>query len=124
LTFPSELYDTLRATIVQAELMLLLVLKFELRIPLPFEFLPRYLDRTLGELNAGGAGWGGTEDYDGMGREERAEYKVVRLSETRIGRGCREEIVRAYVIPPFPARSRNFKSQARENHQEQKVTTG
>ncbi|KAI9770754.1 MAG: Cyclin- protein fam58a [Geoglossum simile] len=109
LTFPSELYDTLRATIVQAELMLLLVLKFELRIPLPFEFLPRYLDRTLGELNAGGAGWGGTEDYDGMGREKRAEHKVVGLMETRIGRGCREEVVRALqnyqLANYFPARA-------------------
>ncbi|KAI9777348.1 MAG: Cyclin- protein fam58a [Geoglossum umbratile] len=109
LTFPSELYDTLRATIVQAELMLLRVLKFELRIPLPFEFLPRYLDRTLGELNSGGAGWGGTEDYDGMGKEQREEYKVVGLLETGIGRGCRGEVIRAlqnYQLANFfPART-------------------
>ncbi|KAH0544850.1 hypothetical protein FGG08_001079 [Glutinoglossum americanum] len=109
LTFPSELYDSLRATIVQAELMLLRVLKFELRIPLPFEFLPRYLDRTVGELNVGGGGWLGTEDYDGMGKEQRDEYKVARLMETGIARACKAEIVTALqsyqLANYFPART-------------------
>ncbi|KAH0565957.1 hypothetical protein GP486_000649 [Trichoglossum hirsutum] len=109
LTFPSELYDSLRATTVQAELILLRVLKFELRIALPFEFLPRYLDGTVGELNAGGMGWVGTEDYDGMRKEQRDEYKVVRLMETGIGRGCRAEVVRALqsyqLANYFPARA-------------------
>jgi hypothetical protein len=92
---------------VQAELILLRVLKFELRIPLPFEFLPRYLDRSIGELNAGGGGWSGTEDYDGMRREQREEYKVVRLMETGIARACKAEVVRAYVVLCFYGRIAN-----------------
>lgn len=39
LTYPSELYDELRASLVNAELILLRILKFELRIPTPFEYL-------------------------------------------------------------------------------------
>ncbi|KAI9874799.1 MAG: hypothetical protein M1830_009257 [Pleopsidium flavum] len=109
LTFPSVLYDTLRATVVQAELILLRVLKFELRIALPFEFLPRYLDRTVGEVNAGGGGWGGTEDYDGFDKERRDEYKVVDLMDTGIGRAARAKIVDAcknYQLAIFyPARA-------------------
>ncbi|MCJ1362966.1 Cyclin- protein fam58a [Acarospora aff. strigata] len=98
LTFPSSLYDSLRATVVQAELVVLRVLKFELRLPLPFEYLPRYLDRTIGEVNKGGGssvGWGGTEDYEGLGRERKQEDGVVELMETRVARGARTRIVDA-----------------------------
>ncbi|KAI9820698.1 MAG: hypothetical protein M1827_005067 [Pycnora praestabilis] len=109
LTFPSNKYDSLRATVVQAELILLRVLKFELRIILPFEFLPRYLDRTIGGINTGGAGWGGTEDYDGFGKEHRDEYKIVDLMETGTGRACRARAVEAcenYQLANFfPARA-------------------
>ncbi len=95
LTFPSVLYDSLRATIVQAELILLRILKFELRIPIPYEFLPRYLERTVGELNLGSNGWGGTEDYDGQGKEFQEEYKVVDFMDTGVARACRVRILEA-----------------------------
>ena len=83
---------------MQAELVVLRVLKFELRLPLPFEYLPRYLDRTIGEVNKGGGssvGWGGTEDYEGLGRERKQEDGVVELMETRVARGARTRIVDA-----------------------------
>jgi hypothetical protein len=95
LTFPSVLYDSLRATLVQSELIVLRVLKFELRLVLPFEFLPRYLDRTVGELNTGGEGWGGTEDYEGMERPVKEEYAIVGMLETSIGRAVRARVVEA-----------------------------
>lgn len=103
LTLPSVLYDSLRATVVEAELILLRVLKFELRIPLPLEYLPRYLDRTIGEINAGSGGWGGTEDYDGFDKEHHDEYKIADLMETGIARAARAKITDACVasLPPF-----------------------
>lgn len=87
---PSGLYDTLRATLVQAELMLLRVLGFNLRIPLPLDFLPRYLERALGGIANMG------EDYGRWTNEERDEYGVVGdVMDTRIGRACRSEVVDA-----------------------------
>ncbi|OCL06149.1 hypothetical protein AOQ84DRAFT_83055 [Glonium stellatum] len=109
LTFPSSLYDSLRTTLVQAELILLRVLKFELRLALPLDFLPRYLDRTIGEVNAGGGGWGGTEDYDGHEKEHRDEYQMIDLMDTRLGKACRLkaiEVCKNYQLSNFfPARA-------------------
>ena len=71
LTVPSETYDRLRATIVQAELVLLRVLGFELRFPLPLTYLPRYLNRAFENVERAG------EDYEGWDAEKRAEYGVI-----------------------------------------------
>lgn len=88
LTVPSERYDFLRATLVQAELMLLRVLDFELRVPLPLDYLPRYLERTLEPVASAG------EEYDNWGKEEKAEYGVVdTIMETGCGRACRAKAV-------------------------------
>ena len=87
---PSTLYDDLRATLVQAELILLRVLGFELRISLPLDFLPRYLERALEDVVDA------CEDYDSWGKEEREEYGVLNdLTETGIGRACRTRALRA-----------------------------
>jgi len=82
LTIPSETYDTLRATLVQAELILLRVLGFELRLASPMDFLGRYLERAMEGVEAG-------EDYEGWGREERMEYGVEEggWRTMRVGRG-------------------------------------
>ncbi|KAI9839562.1 MAG: hypothetical protein M1819_002188 [Sarea resinae] len=109
LTFPSALYDSLRSSLVQAELILLRALKFELRIPLPLEFLPRYMDRTIGDVNAGRGDWRGTEDYEAMDKESREEYKIVDLMNTNIGNACRVQVIDAcknYQLANFfPARA-------------------
>lgn len=70
--------------------MLLRVLGFELRIPLPLEFVDRYLVRALDDVANTG------EDYDSWGKEEKGEYGVVeRMMETGIGRDCRAKAVKA-----------------------------
>ena len=90
LSVPSAIYDTLRATLVQAELMLLRVLGFELRLPLPLDYLSRYVDRAMGDVTDAG------EDYDSWGKEEKEEYGVLKDSmETGLGRACRAKAVRA-----------------------------
>ncbi len=90
LSVPSAIYDTLRATLVQAELTLLRVLGFELRLPLPLDYLPRYLDRAMGGVADAG------EDYDSWGKEEKEEYGVLKDSmETGLGRACRAKAVGA-----------------------------
>ena len=76
---------------MQAELILLRVLGFELRLPLPLDYLPRYLERALQSYSAA------AEDYDSWSREERAEYGVVgNLMETSLGRRCMGRAIKAY----------------------------
>lgn len=83
----------LRATLVQAELMLLRVLGFELKLPSPMDYLPRYLERAMEDVNDVG------EDYEAWGKEYRAEYGVVEggWMGTRLGKSAREMVVFAYV---------------------------
>lgn len=72
--------------------MLLRVLGFELRLPLPLDYLSRYLDRAMGDVTDAG------EDYDSWGNEEKEEYGVVKDSmETGLGRACRARAVSAWV---------------------------
>ena len=92
LVIPSETYDTLRATLVQAELVLLRVLAFALRIPLPIDYIPRYLERSLEDAASAG------EDYGAWGKEEREEYGVVTGMDTGIGRACKAKAVQACVL--------------------------
>lgn len=70
--------------------MLLRILGFELRIPLPLDYLPRYLERAIGDVaNA-------SENYDSWGKEEKEEYGVVKdAMDTSIGRACRSKAIRA-----------------------------
>ena len=90
LVVPSTVYDTLRATLVQAELMLLRILGFELRIPLPLDYMPRYLERAIGEVADAG------ENYDSYGKEEKEEYGVVKdIMDTLFGRACRAKAISA-----------------------------
>ena len=90
LQVPSTAYDVLRATLVQAELMLLRVLGFELRVSLALEFLPRYLERTMEDI--AGAG----EDYGCWARDEKEEHRVVgEVIETGIGKACRAQAISA-----------------------------
>ena len=91
LKIPSEAYDTLRATLVQAELALLRVLGFELRLPSPMDYLPRYLERAMEDVNDVG------EDYEAWEKEARAEYGVVEggWMESRLGRIARRNVIDA-----------------------------
>lgn len=84
----------LRATLVQAELMLLRVLGFELRLSSPMVYLSRYLERAMEELKDAG------EDYEAWGKEERAEYGAIEggWMETGLGRRAREKTVNASDI--------------------------
>jgi len=67
---------------VQAELILLRVLGFELKLASPMDFLGRYLERAMEGVEAG-------EDYEGWEREERMEYGVEEggWRAARVGRG-------------------------------------
>lgn len=84
------MYDSLRATLVQAELMLLRILGFELRIPVPLDYLPRYLKRAMEDVA------GASENYDSWGNEDKEEYGVVKDAMcTSIGRACRSKAISA-----------------------------
>lgn len=87
LTVPSATYDALRATLVQAEQILLRVLGFELMIPQPLDFLPRYLERAMEDVADAG------EDYDAWGTEEKEEFGVVK--DTALGKACKAKAVLA-----------------------------
>ena len=90
LVVPSTIYDSLRATLVQAELMLLRILGFELRIPLPLDYLPRYFERAMEDVISA------SEDYNSWGTEEKEEYGVVKdAMDTSFGRACRTKAISA-----------------------------
>ncbi|KAL8762181.1 MAG: hypothetical protein Q9184_001778 [Pyrenodesmia sp. 2 TL-2023] len=106
LTVPSPKYDVLRATLVQAELILLRILGFELRLPSPMEFFQRYLERALEDVDRVG------EDYNAWDKEAREEYGVLDgdgVMGTRIGRTCRAGVAEAckdyQLANLFPARA-------------------
>ncbi|KAG0643978.1 hypothetical protein HOY80DRAFT_879288 [Tuber brumale] len=96
LTFPSPLYDSLRSTIVAAELLLLRVLRFDLRVPLPYDFLPRFLEKVLPPVAT-------------PAEEECAETKIVDICETALGREVWSVVGRVMtsykICNFFPARS-------------------
>ncbi|KAI5818197.1 hypothetical protein BZA77DRAFT_307586 [Pyronema omphalodes] len=87
LTFPSALYDSLRGTLVAAEFLLLRVLRFDIRLPLPFDYLPRYLEKTL-VLH-------GTDHLDFAGHDEKEEISVVDVKFTALGRKTWRLVVEA-----------------------------
>lgn len=70
--------------------MLLRILGFELRIPLPLNYLPRYVERAMEDIA------GASEDYDSWGKEEKEEYGVVKdAMDTCFGRACRSKAISA-----------------------------
>ena len=70
--------------------MLLRILGFELRIPLPLNYLLRYLERAMEDVS------GACEDYDSWEKEEKEELGVVKdAMDTSIGRACRSMAVSA-----------------------------
>ncbi|KAL8788119.1 MAG: hypothetical protein Q9213_001877 [Squamulea squamosa] len=105
LKIPSPTYTTLRITLVHSELLLLRVLGFELHLPSPFQYLHRYLERAMEDVENVG------EDFDAWDREAKEEYGVVSggIMEGRVGRMCRGRAVDAsknYELANlFPARA-------------------
>ncbi|KAI4215765.1 MAG: hypothetical protein LQ351_001752 [Letrouitia transgressa] len=99
---PSRTYDALRATLVQAELILLRTLGFALRAPLPQDFLARYLERAWSPLAR-------DFDVDSWSAEARAEDGAIGAMETRVARGCRGTAVEAcksyQLANHYPARA-------------------
>ena len=70
--------------------MLLRILGFELRIPLPLDYMQRYLERATGEVADAG------ENYSSYEKEEKEEYGVVKdVMDTLIGRACRAKAISA-----------------------------
>ncbi|KAL8681251.1 MAG: hypothetical protein Q9186_002629 [Xanthomendoza sp. 1 TL-2023] len=71
LTTLTPTYTTLRSTLVQAELILLRVLAFELDLPSPFQYLARYLTRAMEDVETAGEG------FDEWGQQAKEEYGVL-----------------------------------------------
>ena len=70
--------------------MLLRILGFELRIPLPLDYLLRYIERAMGDVA------GASENYDSWRKEEKEEYGVVKdAMDTSFGRACRSMAISA-----------------------------
>jgi hypothetical protein len=86
---------------VTAELILLRVLRFDIRLPLPYDFLPRLLEKML-MLD-------GTGHIDFLSDDERDEIAVVDVKDTRLGSAVWllvGEAVRSYrLVNFFPART-------------------
>ncbi|KAI9841346.1 MAG: hypothetical protein M1838_003611 [Thelocarpon superellum] len=102
LTLTSPLYAVLRATVVQAEMMLLRVLKFSIRMPIALHHLPRYLVRAIGDGDTVGG-------YDGLSEDHKDEYKIGALMDTALARAVTATTVNAYkdyhLANFYPARA-------------------
>ena len=123
LTYPSHKYDTLRQTLVQAELILLRALGFAIYVRTPYEFLPRLVGKVVNTkvYGSGGGGWGGgggggvggdggegngnssgsggsncgVEDWESYTPAEAEECGVVGTMQTGLGRRSRVWVERA-----------------------------
>ncbi|KAK6360234.1 Cyclin- protein fam58a [Orbilia blumenaviensis] len=80
ITVPSHKYDALRSTIVTAELHLLRILRFELSHPLPHDYIPRILDKSLSIIPG--------EDYERQDDDRKQEDGIVKSEDTFLGRQC------------------------------------
>ena len=75
---------------MQAELILLRVLAFELHLPSPLEYLQRYLERALEDVENVG------EAFDEWDQDAKDEYGVQSgIMEGRLGNKCRQRAVDA-----------------------------
>lgn len=90
LTFPSHKYDAIRDTLVQGEIILLRVLQFQIRLLLPYDYLPKMLLKTLGTFDT-------AQDYNEYTRSECEEHKVVKLKETGLGEAAARLVQKALV---------------------------
>ncbi|KAL8803166.1 MAG: hypothetical protein Q9182_003338 [Xanthomendoza sp. 2 TL-2023] len=105
LTTLSPTYTILRSTLVQAELILIRVLGFELDLPSPLRYLARYLARAMEDVEKCGEG------FDEWDHEAKEEYGVLvgGIMDGRLGRGCRGRALdacKSYDLSNlFPARA-------------------
>lgn len=94
---PSPTYDSLRSAFVRTELVLLRILKFELRISTPFDFLPGYLGEAMGDFG----GYDGCADadvaFDNRSKEKKEANRIADLMETGIAKDCKARTLDAYV---------------------------
>ena len=68
---------------------MLRVLAFELRIPTPLDYLPRYVERAMEDsLKA-------AEDYERWGKEEKEELGVIGEMDGGLGRICKIKAAQA-----------------------------
>ena len=88
---PSDRYDATHSTLVTAELLLLRILGFNLRLVSPFNYLPQYLDRALQGL------WEYCQYYDHPSESRRAgrEAAAGRMLASRVGLDVRAKVVEA-----------------------------
>lgn len=96
LSYPSELYDSLRASLVQAELIVLRSLGFELRLQTPFNYLYRYVARAVSSLG-GERDKIAVEEWDDLSTNRREEYKIVELEDTGLGKDAAALALKALV---------------------------
>ncbi|RPA86969.1 hypothetical protein BJ508DRAFT_410565 [Ascobolus immersus RN42] len=102
LTFPSYKYDNLRDTLVNSELIMLRVLKFDLLLPLPYQYLEKYLSRVLVV-----GGLRGAQDLDDSKPGRKEEYAIVEVINGGTGRKARGVVYDAMKNPKmilYPAR--------------------
>ena len=70
-------------------MLLLRLLAFELCIPTPLEFVPRFLSRVFREVQ------NVSEDFDRWGKEEKEELGVLESAHGRLERSARLKAVQA-----------------------------
>ncbi|KAF4313938.1 hypothetical protein GTA08_BOTSDO00512 [Botryosphaeria dothidea] len=109
LTFPSPTYDALRSGLVRTELILLRVLKFELRIPTPFDFLPGYISQVMRDFDIGDTSTDAAHGFDRRSKEKKEAAKITDIMDTGIAKACKTKALfacKSYQLANyFPAKT-------------------
>ncbi|OJD35938.1 cyclin-l2 isoform 1 [Diplodia corticola] len=92
---PSPAYDSLRSTLVRNELILLRILKFELRVSTPFDFLPGYLTEAMRDFGVNDGGADALVYFDDRSKEDKEADRIADLMETGIAKDCRAKALGA-----------------------------
>ncbi|KAL0258878.1 hypothetical protein SLS55_006382 [Diplodia seriata] len=93
--------DILRFLVIrileQSELILLRVLKFELRVSTPFDFLSGYLGEAMRDFGVDDGNADAKGYFDDRNKEKKEADRIADLMETGIAKDCKAKALNAYV---------------------------
>ncbi|KAL1629806.1 hypothetical protein SLS56_005202 [Neofusicoccum ribis] len=92
---PSPTYDALRSAFVRTELILLRILRFELRVSTPFDFISGYMIGVMCDFDVGDSSLDAADEFDARSKEYKEGNRIVDFMETGIAKDCKTKAMAA-----------------------------
>lgn len=92
---PSPTYDALRSAFVRTELILLRVLRFELRVSTPFDFISGYMIGAMCDFGVGDSSLDAADELDARSKEYKEGNRIIDVMETGIAKDCKTKAMAA-----------------------------